>query len=44
MDEIRKTMMPEMIIQTELSVSIANRISECLEQRNMNQKELARMM
>ena len=26
MDEIRKTMMPEMIIQTELSVSIANRI------------------
>ena len=44
MDEIRKTMMPEMIIQTELSVSIANRIYECLEQRNMTQKDLARMM
>ena len=44
MDEIRKTMMPEMKIQTELSVSIANRIYECLEQRNMTQKDLARMM
>lgn len=44
MDEIRKTIPAEMKIQMELSVSIANRIYAALEQRNLTQKEFARMM
>ena len=41
MDEIRQTMTPEMKKQMELSVSIANRIYEILDERGMSQKDLA---
>ena len=41
MDEIRQTMTPEMKNQMELSVSIANRIYEILEEKGMSQKDLA---
>ncbi len=41
MDEIRQTMTPEMKKQMELSVSIANRIYEILEEKGMSQKDLA---
>ena len=40
MDEIRETMSSEM----ELSVSIANRIYEILEEKGMSQKEFALLM
>ena len=41
MDKIRQTMTPEMKNQMELSVSIANRIYEILEEKGMSQKDLA---
>ena len=41
MDEIRQTMTPEMKKHMELSVSIANRIYEILEEKGMSQKDLA---
>lgn len=41
MDEIRATMTPEMKIQTELSVGIANHIYSILEARGLTQKEFA---
>ena len=41
MNEIRQTMTPEMKNQMELSVSIANRIYEILEEKGMSQKDLA---
>ena len=44
MDEIRQTMTPEMKKQMELSVSIANRIYEILDERGMSQKDLARAL
>lgn len=44
MDEIRQSMTPEMKKQTELSVSIANRIYEILEEKGMSQKDLAHIL
>lgn len=44
MDEIRSTISPEMKMQMELSVAIANRIYEILEARGMSQKDFARLM
>lgn len=44
MDEIRETMSPEMKMQMELSVSIANRIYEILEEKGMTQKDFALLM
>ena len=44
LDEIRETISPEMKIQMELSVAIANRIYSILEQRGMSQKDFARLM
>ena len=44
MDEIRQTISPEIKIQMELSVAIANRIYSILEQRGLSQKEFARLM
>lgn len=44
MDDIRNTISPEMRIQMELSVSIANRIYDILEERGLTQKEFARML
>ncbi len=44
MDEIRSTITPEMKMQMELSVAIANRIYDILEEKGMSQKEFARLM
>ncbi len=44
MNEIRQSMTPEMKKQTELSVSIANRIYEILEENGMSQKDLAHIL
>ena len=44
MDEIRSTISPEMKMQMELTVAIANRIYNILETKGMSQKEFARMM
>lgn len=44
MDEIRSTISPEMKMQMELSVAIANRIYEILETKGMSQKDFARLM
>lgn len=44
MDEIRGTISPEMKLQMELSVAIANRIYEILEAKGMSQKDFARLM
>ena len=44
MDEIRGTISPEMKMQMELSVAIANRIYEILEEKGMSQKDFARLM
>jgi transcriptional regulator with XRE-family HTH domain len=41
MDEIRSTISPEMKMQMEMSVAIANRIYEILEAKGMSQKDLA---
>ncbi|MBO4589074.1 MAG: hypothetical protein J5711_09300 [Bacteroidales bacterium] len=44
MDEIRETMSLEMKKQMELSVSIANRIYEILDEKGMSQKDFAQLM
>lgn len=44
MNEIRETISPEMKMQLELSVAIANRIYEILEEKGMSQKDFARLM
>ncbi len=44
MDEIRSTISPEMKMQMELSVAIANYIYDILEERGMSQKDFARLM
>ena len=43
-DEIRSTISPEMKMQMELTVAIANRIYNILETKGMSQKEFARLM
>ena len=44
MDEIRSTVSPEMKMQMEMSVAIANRIYEILDAKGMTQKDLARRL
>ena len=44
MDDIRSTISPEMKLQMELSVAIANRIYEILEARGLSQKDFAKLM
>ena len=44
MEEIRSTISPEMKLQMELSVAIANRIYDILESKGMSQKEFAQLM
>ena len=44
MDEIRSTISPEMKMQMEMSVGIANRIYEILEDKGMTQKDLAQRL
>ena len=44
MDEIRSTISPEMKLQMEMSIAIANRIYEILESKGMTQKELAQRL
>lgn len=44
MDEIRNIVPVEIKIKTELSVAIANRIYQSLEQRGLTQKDFAKMM
>ena len=44
MDEIRGTISPSLKMQMELSVAIANRIYDILEEKDMSQKEFARLM
>ncbi len=44
LDEIRSTISPEMKMQMEMSVGIANRIYEILEAKGMSQKELAQRL
>lgn len=44
MDEIRGSISPEMKLQMEMSVAIANRICDILEAKGMTQKELARKL
>lgn len=44
MDEIRQSTPPEVRKQVDLSVSIANRVYELLEQRGMSQRDFARKL
>ena len=44
MDEIRSTIAPEMKLQMELSVAIANLIYDILEEKGLSQKDFARLM
>lgn len=44
MDEIRSSISPEMKMQMEMSVAIANRIYDILEARGMTQKDLAKRL
>lgn len=44
LDEIRQTMTAEMKLQMELSVEIANRIYEILEEKGLSQKDLAHLL
>lgn len=44
MDEIRTTISPEMKMQMEMSVAIANRIYDILEAKGMSQRDFARLM
>ena len=44
MNEIRSTISPEMKLQMELAVAIANRIYDILEEKGMSQKEFAHLM
>ena len=43
-DEVRCSITPEMKLQMEMSVAIANRIYDILEAKGMTQKELARKL
>ena len=43
-DEVRYSITPEMKLQMEMSVAIANRIYDILEAKGMTQKELARKL
>lgn len=43
MDEIRGTISPEIKMRMEMSVAIANRIYDILEEKGMSQKDLARL-
>ena len=43
-DEIRSSISPEIKLQMELSVAIANRIYEILETKGMSQKDFAHLM
>lgn len=40
-DELRRNITPEMKLQMEMSVAVANRIYDILEAKGMTQKELA---
>ena len=44
LDEIRQTMTPEMKRQMDLSVQIANRIYEIMEDKGFSQKDLAHLL
>ncbi len=44
LDEIRQTMTPEMKRQMGLSVQIANRIYEIMEDKGLSQKDLAHLL
>lgn len=44
MNEIRNKISPETKMQMELSVAIANRIYDILEEKGMTQKDFARLM
>jgi transcriptional regulator with XRE-family HTH domain len=44
LDEIRQTMTPEMKRQMDLSVQIANRIYEIMEDKGLSQKDLAHLL
>ena len=44
MDEIRSSISPEMKLQMEMSVAIANHIYEILESKGMSQKDFAHLM
>ena len=44
LDDIRQTISPEIKIQMELSVAIANRIYDILESKGLSQKDFAQMM
>lgn len=44
MEEIRQTITPEMKRQMELSVQIANRIYEIMEEKGLSQKNLAALL
>lgn len=44
MDEIRADISPEIKMQTELQVAIANRIYDILEKKGMSQKDFARLI
>ena len=44
LDEIRNTISPETKMQMELSVAIANRIYDILEDKGMSQKDFARIL
>ena len=43
-DEFRSTISPEMKMQMEMSVAIANRIYEILDAKGMTQKDLAKRL
>ena len=44
LDEIRSTMSPEMKMQVDFSVAIANRIYDILESKGLSQKDFSRMI
>lgn len=44
MEDIRSTISPEMKMQMEMSVAIANRIYEILDAKGMSQKDLAKRL
>ena len=44
MDGIRGTMSPEMKLQVETGVAIANRVYDILEKRSMSQKDFAKLI
>ncbi len=44
LEEIRQNLTPEIKYQIELSVKIANRIYDVLEEKNLSQKEFARRL